>query len=106
MKARTNLKQASHPTIEFDLPAGGASDTRQDLQQSRLPGAIGTDQAENLARCDVKADIVKGQEMGLTIAAVAVIPRVQQAQGGPEFGSEAFAQAAIPLSLPQAVAFT
>src|SRR2546429_2323377 len=58
MKAGANVEQASYFSVQFGTAGGGLDNPRQYFQQRRFPGAVGADDAHNLSRIDLEADVL------------------------------------------------
>src|SRR5262249_37720429 len=59
MKAGADLEQRANAAPQFDLAGGRRGDARQELEEGTLSGAVAADDADNLARIDVEADVAQ-----------------------------------------------
>ena len=63
MKAGADLEQTADPSVETDLAPGRLGDPAQDLQQSRLAGAVAADDPDDLPWLDIEGNIIEGSEI-------------------------------------------
>src|ERR1700739_1061304 len=57
MKSCTNLKQAPHPAIQFDLPLSRMRNQREDLEQGRFATAVAPDNPQHIPWHHLEGDI-------------------------------------------------
>jgi hypothetical protein len=50
-------------TVKGGFPGGGPGESTEDIDGGGLAGAVGTQEAENLTRRNVKADVVDGDKL-------------------------------------------
>ena len=62
MEAGADLQQAGNTPMDVDLAGRGPGDPREDLQQCALAGSVAADDADHLARTDVKIHVLDGPE--------------------------------------------
>ena len=65
MRSRTWLMSMLDRVLAVpgDVPLLGAVEPSQELGQSRLPGAVVSDQRDHLARADVNVDVLQGRSL-------------------------------------------
>jgi hypothetical protein len=71
-----DFEQRTDPAAQDDLATCWRGNSRQDLEQGALAGAIATDQTEGIALCDLEADVVQCEE--LMLVADPALPRTAQ----------------------------
>ena len=69
MKAGADFQQARHAAGEIDVALGGRRDPRQHFQQRALAGAVGSDDADDLADVDPERDVLQRPERPRALAA-------------------------------------
>ena len=62
MEPSADLQQAGNTPMDVDLAGRGPGDPREDLQQCALAGSVAADDADHLARMDVKIHVLDGPE--------------------------------------------
>src|SRR3989442_1401546 len=104
MKSRTHLKQTGNPSIKLDPPGSRLGYWRQHLEQSRFARGVSADNADYLARLDLKAYILHCPKQRLCRPPVAL----QKTQRGTRHARQGIAQTPIlsllcaqPITFPQ-----
>ena len=59
VKTGADFQQTSDAAVQLNSAGGGFGDSGNDLEQRRLSGAVSTDNTQNLAVFDFKADILQ-----------------------------------------------
>src|ERR1700730_14147097 len=104
MKSCTNLKQASHPAIQFDFSLGRMCNQREDLEQGRFAAAVAPDNPQHIPRHHVEADIAQYPYVSPFIVAAVVLTRIESTQRRFHFRDNDLAQAVVSSALTETVA--
>src|SRR5262249_47911845 len=102
VKASAHLQKRAYAPIDLGAPRGWPRDTRQQLQQGALAGAVASDNPQYLTAWHVEGNIAKGPEFLRAVSA--------PAPGCSDSGDNRLAQRAVggrppvePVSLAQAL---
>src|SRR5262245_20984141 len=63
MESRPNLEQACDATLDLNCSCCGLGYPAEDLEESRFPCTVATDDAEHLAALDLKGNVAQGPEV-------------------------------------------